>query len=65
MFTYFFALIYTGDIEGLTLAHMRAREEILPMLETTLEEDTWWPTVYAPICSGRNEKQTLSLENII
>ena len=63
MFKYFFALISAGDIEGLTLAHKRAREEILPMLETTLEEDTWRPIGDAPSCSGRTEKQTLSLEN--
>ena len=63
MFKYFFALISAGDIEGLTLAHKRAREEILPMLETTLEEDTWRPIGDAPSCSGRTEKQTPSLEN--
>ena len=54
MFKYFFALICTGDIQGLTLAHRRALEEILLMLGTTQEEETWRPTatVGAPSCSG-------------
>ena len=60
MFKYFFALIYMGDIDGLTLAHKRAREEILPMLETTLEEGTWRPIVDAPSCSGTNENRCIA-----
>ena len=37
MFCYFLAMIRIDDMEGLTLLHKRAQQEILPRLELTLK----------------------------
>ena len=58
MIRYFLAIVRIDDMEGLALAHKRAREEILPKLELTLNADTWKPMVGDNcIWSGRNKKK--------